>query len=248
MARYAAEAILLSARNWGEADRMLQFFSREHGKITAAAFGCRRPKSPLAGGLQLFHVLELSLVSGERVDTVRQCSLRRRFPHLEADLFAMAYASLIAEVLLGLMPEGAPQPEVYDWLPGVLEACGPRHPRLVALAAALQLLAFAGVGLSLSACAASGAPVEGDAFFSLSEGGALSPAAAEGVADRRPYPAPVRALLSTLSAVDWSDPPSFRARRGDIEAGEAILLSYLASLFGRPLRSLRFIRQLGGAP
>ena len=113
MAQYVTEAIVLGVRSWGEADKMLRLFSRDHGRITAAAFGARRPKSPLAGGLQMFHTLELELTTGERVDTIRRCSVRRRFPHLDADLSAMAYASLVAEMLLELMPEGAPQPEVY---------------------------------------------------------------------------------------------------------------------------------------
>lgn len=245
MAQYATEAIVLSVRSWGEADKMLQLFSRDHGKITAAAFGARRPKSPLAGGLQMFHTLELVLTTGARVDTIRQCSVRRRFPHLADDLPAMAYASLIAEILLELMPEGAPQPEVYDWLPGVLAACGPRNPRLVALAAGLQLLAFAGVGLSYDTCARTGATLSGNAFFSAAEGGALSAAAAGEVEGARPYPESLRALLTTLSSLDWASPPSFHAKRGDLETGEAILLAYLRSLLGHDLRALAFIRQLG---
>ena len=98
MAQYQTEAVVLSVRNWGEADKMLRLFSRDHGKITAAAFGARRPKSPLASGLQMFHTVELSLSTGERVDTVRGCRLVHRFPHLETDLAAMAYASFIDSV------------------------------------------------------------------------------------------------------------------------------------------------------
>ena len=245
MAQVQTEAIVLGVRNWGEADKMLRLFSRDHGKITAAAFGARRPKSPLAGGLQMFHTVELSLSLGDRVDTIRGCRLVHRFPHLESDLAAMAYASFIAEVLLELMPDGAPQPEVYDWLPPVLAACGPKNPRLVALAAGFQLLGFAGLGLSFDACAVSGMPIAGDAYFSAAEGGAISLSAAAEIADRRPYPETLRALLSTLSVIDWAAPPVFTAKRSDIEAGESLLVSYLQETFGHGLRSLKFIRQLG---
>ncbi len=245
MAQYETEAVVLGVRNWGEADKMLRLFSRDHGKFTAAAFGARRPKSPLAGGLQMFHTVELSLSGGDRVDTVRRCRLVSRFPHLEADLVAMAYASFVAEVLLELMPDGAPQPEVYDWLPSVFAACGPKNPRLVALAAGFQLLDFAGLGLSFDVCAVSGAPIEGDAFFSASEGGAIAPAASAEIPGKRSYPESLRVLLSTLSTIDWEAPPAFTAKRSDIEAGEALLVSYLQETFGHGLRSLKFIRQLG---
>jgi DNA repair protein RecO (recombination protein O) len=245
MAQYETEAVVLSVRNWGEADKMLRLFSRDHGKITAAAFGARRPKSPLASGLQMFHTVELSLTTGDRVDTVRSCRLVSRFPHLETDLAAMAYASFIAEVLLELMPDGAPQPEIYDWLPSVLAACGPKNPRIVALAAGFRLLDFAGMGLSFDACAASGAPIEGDAYFCAAEGGAISESAALEIADKRPYPESLRRLLSTLSTMDWASPPAFTAKKSDVMAGESILVSYLQETFGHGLRSLKFIRQLG---
>ena len=245
MAQYQTEAVVLSVRNWGEADKMLRLFSRDHGKITAAAFGARRPKSPLASGLQMFHTVELSLSTGERVDTVRGCRLVHRFPHLETDLAAMAYASFIAEVLLELMPDGAPQPEVYDWLPCVLAACGAKNPRIVALAAGFQLLGFAGLGLSFDACAVSGAAIEGDAFFSAAEGGALSLTAAAEIAAKRPYPESLRRLLSTLSVIDWAAPPVFTAKKSDVMAGEALLVAYLQETFGHGLRSLKFIRQMG---
>ncbi|MBO6209792.1 MAG: DNA repair protein RecO, partial [Schwartzia sp.] len=232
-------------RNWGEADKMLRLFSRDHGKITAAAFGSRRPKSPLAAGLQMFHTVELTLTTGERVDTVRDCRLVSRFPHFETDLVAMAYASFIAEVLLELAPDGAPQPEIYDWLPHVLAACGPKNPRIVALAAGFQLLDFAGMGLSFDSCAVSGLPIEGDAYFSAEEGGALSLTAAVNIQKKRPYPEGLRTLLSTLSVMDWDSPPAFTAKRSEIEAGESLLVSYLQETFGHGLRSLKFIRQLG---
>ena len=245
MAQYETEAVVLSVRNWGEADKMLRLFSREHGKITAAAFGARRPKSPLASGLQMFHTVEVTLTTGYRVDTVRGCRLVHRWTHFETDLSAMAYASFIAEVLLELMPDGAPQPEVYDWLPGVLAACGAKNPRIVALAAGWQLLEFAGLGLSFDDCAVSGTPITGDAFFSAAEGGALSVAAATEIADKRPYPESLRKLLSTLAAMDWASPPVFTAKRSDVTAGEALLVTYLQETFGHGLRSLKFIRQLG---
>ena len=141
-------------------------------------------------------------------------------------------------------PDGAPQPEIYDWLPSVLAACGPKNPRIVALAAGFQLLDFAGMGLSFDSCAVSGAPITGDAYFSAEEGGALSLAAAVNIAKKRPYPEGLRTLLSTLSVIDWASPPAFTAKRSEIEAGESLLVSHLQETFGHSLRSLRFIRQL----
>lgn len=242
--QYNTDAVVLSVKNWGEADKTLQFFSLDHGLIRAAAFGCRRTRSPLAGALQTFNVLDVTFMSGQRLETVKQCSIIKRFPHFETDIFAMAYASFIAECVTLLMPEGVPQSEVYGWLIEVLSACGPRSPRLVAMAALMQLLEFSGIGLSYGRCVKCGRTLESGAFFSVAEGGALSSECAEDAGDREEYPDELRALMTTLSTLDWKSPPDFRARKSSLLKAERIMLGYLKSTIGRSPRSIGFIRQL----
>ncbi len=55
------EAIILRRTNYGEADRILNVLTPEHGKVAAIAKGVRRPKSKLAGGLELFAVCDITL-------------------------------------------------------------------------------------------------------------------------------------------------------------------------------------------
>lgn len=243
MAQYTTEAIVLSVKNWGEADKMLQFFSRARGRVKAAAFGCRRPKSPLAGGMQLFNHLDLTLQEGDRIDTVRQCTLLGRFRQLSEDLAAMAYGSFVAELALELAPEGQPQPESFDRLLLIFAAFERHNPRLVALAAGYQLLELAGFQLHYEHCAHCGQPIEGDAWFDAAEGGAYCkrcrPTAAE------PYAASLREFIVQLVKLDWAQPPQFSAKKAALLAAESLLLTYLRSLFGHDLKSLRFIRQLG---
>ncbi len=144
MARRSAEALVLATRNWGEADKMASLLTRECGRVEAAAFGCRRPKSALAAGMQMFSHLDVELTEGGRVWTVRQCSLKGRFRRLSEDLSAMAYGSFVAELALELFPEHEPAPDAFDRLLQIFCAFEERNPRLVALAAAYQLLALAG--------------------------------------------------------------------------------------------------------
>lgn len=246
MAQYTTEAVILGVKNWGDADKMLQFFSRDRGKIKAAAFGCRRPKSALAGAMQMFNVVELSLTEGHRVDTVRQALIRRRFPHLETDLTAMAYASFVAELLIELEPEGAANRPLYDWLPPVLSTFGERNPRLTALAAGYQLMAFAGVGSKYEGCIRCGCDIEGDAFLSTADGGVLCPNCASSGSSVQPFSAAQRAFCLTLTSLDWTHPRPFQVKREALLAAEDILLASLHQLLGKELKSLAFIRQLGG--
>lgn len=246
MAQYTVEAIILGAKNWGDADKMLQFFSRDRGKIKAAAFGCRRPKSAMSGAMQMFNVVEVSFVSGSRLDTVRQAFVRRRFAHLETDLIAMAYASFVAELVLEMEPEGEANPVLYDWLPDVFAACGPRNPRLTALAAGYQLLEFAGVGFKYEACVHCGRSITGDAFFSPDDGGVLCSDCAASVPAARSFTASRRAAFLNLAGIDWKKTDSFRIMREDMLAAEEVLLTALRQLLGKELKSLAFIRQVTG--
>lgn len=242
MPRYETEAIVVGVRNFGDADKMVSLLTKNRGRIKAAAFGCRRPKSPLAAGMQMFNELTLVLTEGRRVDTVRSCSLRRHPKRLAEDLTAMAYGTFVAEIVCEFLPEKQPEPEIFALLEQILPAFEQRNPRIVALAAAFQILARTGVGLSYARCVKCGRKLEGDVFFSASEGGALC--AEHRLPESAGYPAHLRTFIETLLGIDWKQPASFMASRQDLLAAEHQLLSYIQELLGKPLRSLSFIRQL----
>lgn len=64
MRPWQSEAIILRRTNYGEADRILSLLTPERGKISVIAKGVRKPKSKLAGGLELFAICEISAVEG----------------------------------------------------------------------------------------------------------------------------------------------------------------------------------------
>jgi len=251
MPQYTTDALVLGVHNWGQADKMLWLLSPDRGKIKAAAYGCRRPKSPLAGGLQLFNRIEASLNTGNQLDTLRQCSLSQRYRHFDSDLTAMAYASFVAELALELLPEGMPQPEIYQRLQEIFTAFGSRNPRLVALAAACQLLDMSGLQLSYIACVHCGRSLEEEARFAPEEGGAVCPECAAGLSvnlgtavQLLPYSVGQGALLQALTGFDWQSPPQLRISRDNLLGAEQLILNYIQLELGKRLKSLEFLRQL----
>lgn len=65
MQQYRTEAIILRRTNYGEADRILNLLTPNHGKVSAIAKAVRRPKSKLAGGLELFAVCDVTILHGK---------------------------------------------------------------------------------------------------------------------------------------------------------------------------------------
>jgi DNA repair protein RecO (recombination protein O) len=65
MQTFRTEAIILRRTNYGEADRILNLLTPEHGKVSAIAKGVRKAKSKLAGGLELFATCEVTIIQGK---------------------------------------------------------------------------------------------------------------------------------------------------------------------------------------
>ncbi len=243
MSAYQTPAVVIGAKNWGNADRMVTLFTRERGLVKAAAFGSRRPRSPLAAAMQIFAVVDAQLAEGKRVDTVRQCTLVS-YPHkLTEDLVTMAYGGFIAEFLREFLPEGQPEPDMFDRTLLILQAFETRNPRITALAAAYQLMEFTGLQLQYDACVRCGRPIEGDAFFQSAEGGVICrDCHPEGA---HPFPTGLREFIRELRTLDWQNPAFSSVSKANLVRAEYLLKLYLQELLGHPMRSWAFIEQVG---
>src|SRR5256886_13095720 len=98
LATYRDRAVVLRKLDYGEADRIFTFLTREHGKVGAIAKGVRRPSSKLGPSLELFGHVDVLLAKGRgELDVVAQVT---RLPgyRIEGDVLRMAHPALIAEL------------------------------------------------------------------------------------------------------------------------------------------------------
>lgn len=244
--QYSTEAILLAVRNWGEADKMVTFLAKDRGKVTAVAYGCRRPKSPLAGGMQPFSHLDLNVVNGNHLDTIKQCETITSFKKLREDLECMAYANFLAELVVEMCPEGHTEPEIYELLLSVFGVLSERNPRLVALAAAFQLLEYTGYQPAYKTCAVCGSTIVGDAYFSVEKGGCVCNKCH--MVDMTVMPVKMQKFIQNLLQIDWEKPNAFSINGAVLVQTEKLLLQYLVAVLEKSLKSLAFIKQLSTLP
>lgn len=246
MAQYTTEAILLAVKNYGEADKMVTFLSRDLGKVAAAAYGCRRPRSQLAGGMQVFSHLRLTLTEGTSLDAVRQCETKTSFKGLREDLACMAYASFLAELAAQICPERHPEPEIFDLLLRAYALMQRKNPRIAALAAAYQMLELTGSQPEYGHCVICGRTVLEDAHFSLEKSGVICGACK--MENVMAFPVKTQAFVRDLIALDWEKPAAFRVHGSDLMQAEKLMIGYLLHLIEKPLKSLDFIRDLTALP
>lgn len=247
MARYTAHALVIGVHPWGDADKVVELFTAERGRVRAAAFGSRRPKSALAAALQLFNELDVSLTEGQRLDTVRTAAIAHHPKKLSEDILAMAYGSFLAECVSEFLPEKQPEPGVYDLLRAVFAAFEVRNPRIVALLGAYQLMEFTGLQLSYERCVGCGRLLADgeDAFFCEQAGGVLcTNCRAQRTESVTPYPASLRQFIAGALAFDWQSKQPLTIAKRDLVAAEQLLIGYLQRLLGHSLRSLEFIQKL----
>ena len=67
---YLTKGIVIGRTNFGEADRIVRFFTPDRGKLSAIAKGIRKIKSRSGGHLELFGEVSLMLATGRGLDIV----------------------------------------------------------------------------------------------------------------------------------------------------------------------------------
>jgi len=73
------EGVVLSQKNFAEADRLLTIYTRDFGKLHALAKGVRRPKSKKAGHTQLGNWCKMLIVRGKSLDLITEIETKRAF-------------------------------------------------------------------------------------------------------------------------------------------------------------------------
>lgn len=101
------EAIVLRRTNYGEADRIIQLLTPNNGKVSAIARGVRREKSKLAGAVEPFTRLDMTLhlgkgdlavVTGSRIQQAYHTILQD-YDRLQFGYEAIKHVAKAAEVL-----------------------------------------------------------------------------------------------------------------------------------------------------
>lgn len=74
-----SEGVILSRRNFGEADRLVTIYTRDFGKITCIAKGVRRPRSKKAGHLELGNWCKIFVARGKNIDLLTEIETKYAF-------------------------------------------------------------------------------------------------------------------------------------------------------------------------
>ncbi|GAB7386328.1 DNA repair protein RecO [Bacillaceae bacterium] len=168
-----SEGIVLRSTNYGEGDKILTLFTREHGKIGLVAKGARKPKSRLAAVSQLFTYGHYLYFAGAHLATLSQGEIIDSFREIRQDLQKAAYAAYIVELLDKLTEERERNPFLFQLLYQTLSYLDEgKDAEILTRIFEVKMLQAAGLRPRLDGCLRCRAD-EGPFFFSVREGGLL---------------------------------------------------------------------------
>ncbi|NDE00910.1 MAG: DNA repair protein RecO [Gammaproteobacteria bacterium] len=169
-----APLYVLHHRPWRDTSRMLEVFTREHGRLTLFARGVRGPKSRTASLLQPFRRL-LGSWSGSgdagQLTAVEAAPMAQQDGALELPAAALLSAWYLNELLLKLTLRTDAQPmifDLYDEALGLLRAGEPVPPVLRMFER--RLLELLGYGIEFGSEARTGAALQPEAYYHFHPG------------------------------------------------------------------------------
>lgn len=111
---YSSEAIILSKKNYGEADRILVVYSKHFGQLRLLAKGIRKLKSRKRGHLEVFSHIKFYATSSSRgMDIVAEVETVDSFDEIRRDLKRVAVGYYLCEILSSLTRDGEKNEKLF---------------------------------------------------------------------------------------------------------------------------------------
>jgi DNA repair protein RecO (recombination protein O) len=118
-----ATGIILRTRPLTETSLIVQWLTREAGRISTVAKGARRPKSAFLGKLDLYYEGDFLFQRARKssLHTLREVNLRATRSQLRTDFAALEHAARAGRRIERTTEEDAPVPEVFELFKAFLD-------------------------------------------------------------------------------------------------------------------------------
>lgn len=171
-----AEAIVLRRRDFRETSIIVDFYTREFGKVNGLLKGIRKEPAKFASAVESFSVNEIVFYRkrNSSLHLVSQCDLKEDFTAIRQDMIRATMATLLMELVAMVMPLEDKNEEIFDLALSALREldAGP-HPEKVMIICKIKILSLSGFKPHFDSCVFCGDKILSQSKFSLSSGGLL---------------------------------------------------------------------------
>jgi DNA repair protein RecO (recombination protein O) len=172
------EAIVISHRDFGEADRLVKVFTATQGKLTLLAKGARRIRSRKAAHLEPLTHAALVLAKGRTFWLITQADTLDQFQNIRENLAVTAEALYVLELVDLFTADGEGERSIYQAALTALKYLDAgRDPFHAVRYFELRIMDLAGFKPQLFTCVVCKNEIQPqDQYIGLREGGVLCPA------------------------------------------------------------------------
>jgi len=243
---YQTETIIIKKVKLGEADRILTFYTPHLGKIQGVAKGVRRPRSKMAGHLELLTHSTVSLARGRNLDTITGSQTIDSFLPLKSDLELTSYALYVIELINQFTADSVENCPLFQLLLETMHRlCRGSNSEVVLRSFEMHLLDLVGYRPQLGRCISCRLPLEPVTnYFSPPAGGMLCPGCSNSQSSVRPISVNAIKVLRWLQGSDLSAAEKLKI---DLELSrelEGIMRGYLRYLLEREVKSTAWLDML----
>jgi len=170
------EAIVLKKREFRETSLIVNFFTRDFGKISGLLKGIRKDPTKFASTLETFSLNDIIFYQSRNssLHLVSQCDLKNNFIATRQSIFKVGSANILLELLDTLMQEEDKHEEVFDLsLTCLQELEATNNPDKIMTIFKIKVLALSGFKPNFDCCVSCGVKILGQCKFSLILGGLL---------------------------------------------------------------------------
>jgi len=243
---FQTEALIIKKIKLGEADRILTLYTPYLGKIRAVAKGVRRPRSKLAGHLELLTHSLVSLARGRNLDTIIGSQTIDGFLPLKSDLQLTSHALYATELVDQFAAEHIENRPLFQLLLETMHRlCLSNSNELVLRYFELHLLNQVGYRPQLQQCVSCHQPLEPVTnSFCPSTGGILCPNCSQSLPLTRPVSVNALKVLRLLQSSDYDTVVKLKMGQELYHQLEMVIRDYLRYLLEREVKSATWLDAL----
>lgn len=252
MPLYKTQAIVLEATDFGEADKIVTFFSKDFGKFKGIAKAAKKSKKRFGSSLDLLSYINLEFFEkgNEGLTWINNCSLIE--PHLEIrkNLEKISYGGYFLELVKEMLGERERNEEIFKLLVYFLSLINYQKPmESMTRIFEIKLLSLLGYQPQLEKCSVCSNFLGSSQvnYFSLEKGGTVCNNCSYALRDFIPISLGTSRLLLKAQNLAYEKLHRLIFSPQALKESREILPGFIQYQLGKRLKSLEFMEGMGVA-
>jgi len=176
MSIHKTEAIVLNRRDFRETSMIVNFYTRDFGKLSGILKGIKTEPAKFASTLEPFSLNDIIFYRkrNSSLHLVSQCDMKNSFDVIRQNISKIGLSSIMMELIGAIMPLEDKNEEVFDLaLTSLKELEISYNPDKIITIFKIKILALSGFKPHFDSCVSCGCRILGESKFSLGLGGLL---------------------------------------------------------------------------